>query len=73
MDNPLENAFSFSNRHKKLMARDAEHVSGWRYEPRVVFERGESVFQRVVHFYILHKVRQAIVMLKQERAVCYSS
>ena len=43
MDNPLENAFSFSNRHKKLMARDAEHVSGWRYEPRVVFERGEGV------------------------------
>ena len=25
------------------MARDAEHVFGWRYEPRVIFERGEGV------------------------------
>lgn len=25
------------------MARDAEHVLGWRYEPRVIFERGEGV------------------------------
>lgn len=25
------------------MARDAERVLGWRYEPRVVFERGEGV------------------------------
>lgn len=25
------------------MARDAEHVFGWRYEPRVIFERGQGV------------------------------
>ncbi|MCG8361009.1 MAG: aspartate aminotransferase family protein [Kiloniellales bacterium] len=43
MTDHLETAFSFSNRHKDLMARDAEHVLGWRYEPRVVFERGEGV------------------------------
>ncbi len=43
MNDHLETAFSFSNRHKDLMARDAEHVFGWRYEPRVIFERGEGV------------------------------
>ena len=43
MTDHLKTAFSFSNRHKDLMARDAEHVLGWRYEPRVVFERGEGV------------------------------
>ncbi|MGI9384785.1 MAG: aspartate aminotransferase family protein [Methyloligellaceae bacterium] len=43
MDPHLEKAFSFSNRHKDLMARDAESVFGWRYEPRVIFERGEGV------------------------------
>ena len=43
MNDHLETAFSFSNRHKDFMARDAEHVFGWRYEPRVVFERGEGV------------------------------
>ncbi len=43
MNDHLETAFSFSNRHKDLMARDAEHVLGWRYEPRVIFERGEGV------------------------------
>jgi 4-aminobutyrate aminotransferase-like enzyme len=25
------------------MARDAEYVSGWRYEPRIIFERGKGV------------------------------
>ncbi len=43
MNDHLEQAFSFSNRHKDLMARDAECILGWRYEPRVVFERGEGV------------------------------
>ena len=43
MDDHLEKAFSFSNRHKDLIARDAEHILGWRYEPRVIFERGEGV------------------------------
>ncbi len=43
MDQHLEKAFSFSNRHMDLMARDGEAVFGWRYEPRVIFERGEGV------------------------------
>jgi len=43
MNDHLDNAFSFSNRHLDLMARDAEYVSGWRYEPRIIFERGEGV------------------------------
>ena len=43
MDDYLEQALTFSNRHKDLIARDTEHVFGWRYEPRVIFERGEGV------------------------------
>ncbi len=43
MNDHLEKAFSFSDRHKDLMARDAEHVFGWRYQPSVIFERGEGV------------------------------
>lgn len=43
MSKHLETAFSFSNRHVDLMQRDAKHVFGWRYEPRVIFERGEGV------------------------------
>ena len=43
MNDHLEKAFSFSDRHKDLMARDAEHVFGWRYQPGVIFERGEGV------------------------------
>ena len=43
MNDHLEKAFSFSDRHKDLMARDAEHVYGWRYQPSVIFERGEGV------------------------------
>ena len=43
MNNHLDNAFSFSDRHKDLMARDAEHVFGWRYQPSAIFERGEGV------------------------------
>ena len=43
MNDHLDNAFSFSNRHLDLMARDAEYVFGWRYEPRIIFERGEGV------------------------------
>ena len=39
----MNDVFEFSNRHKDLMARDEEHVLGWRYEPQVVFERGEGV------------------------------
>jgi len=43
MNDHLDKAFSFSDRHKDLMARDAEHVFGWRYHPSVIFERGEGV------------------------------
>jgi len=34
----------FSNRHRDLAARDADRVFGWRYEPRVVLERGEGAW-----------------------------
>ena len=43
MADDLNEQFSFSNRHLDLVARDAEHIMGWRYEPRVIFERGEGV------------------------------
>jgi len=33
----------FSNRHADLAARDARSVLGWRFEPRIVFERGEGI------------------------------
>ena len=39
----MNDVFKFSNRHKDLMARDQEYILGWRYEPQVVFERGEGV------------------------------
>lgn len=34
----------FSNRHRDLAGRDAASVLGWRFEPRVVLERGEGVW-----------------------------
>lgn len=43
MSDDLQDAFAFSEKHKDYMARDAEHLFGWRYEPRVIFERGEGV------------------------------
>ena len=39
----MNDGFDFSNRHKDLMARDEEFVLGWRFEPRIIFERGEGV------------------------------
>ena len=36
-------ALQFSNRHHDLMARDREYVFGWRYEPRIMFERGRGI------------------------------
>ena len=39
----MNDTFDFSNRHKDLMARDEEYVLGWRFEPRIIFERGEGV------------------------------
>jgi len=38
----MPNDLSFSNRHKDLAARDEDYVLGWRFEPRIVFERGEG-------------------------------
>jgi len=37
-----EKQFNFSNAHKDLIARDAEHVLGWRYAPGIVFESGHG-------------------------------
>ena len=36
------NDFRFSNTHADLMARDARHVMGWRYDPPVVFRGGKG-------------------------------
>ena len=43
MNKNIEKVFSFSNNHKKLMEKDSKIISGWRYEPSVLFERGEGV------------------------------
>lgn len=39
----MSKKISFSDRHLDLIARDKEFVLGWRYEPRIVFERGKGV------------------------------
>ena len=39
----MPSELSFSNRHKDLAARDREYVLGWRFNPGIVFERGEGV------------------------------
>src|SRR3970040_788427 len=36
-------SFSFSDAHRDWMRRDQESVLGWRYEPRIIFERGKGV------------------------------
>ena len=33
-----------SNAHADLMARDADRVYGWRYQPAIQFERGEGIW-----------------------------
>ena len=33
---------TFSNTHQDLAARDEDYVLGWRFEPRIIFERGEG-------------------------------
>ncbi|MBL93698.1 MAG: 2,2-dialkylglycine decarboxylase [Alphaproteobacteria bacterium MarineAlpha3_Bin5] len=38
-----EAAFKFSDEHLDLMKRDSRSIFGWRYEPSVMFERGEGV------------------------------
>ena len=35
---------SLSNRHRDLAERDAERVFGWRFDPRVVLDRGEGIY-----------------------------
>jgi len=35
-------SFEFSDAHRDWMRRDADSVLGWRYEPRIIFERGQG-------------------------------
>jgi 2,2-dialkylglycine decarboxylase (pyruvate) len=35
---------TLSNRHRDLAERDAQRLFGWRFEPRIVLERGEGVW-----------------------------
>jgi len=39
----MATAFQFSNAHHDLMARDEDHVIGWRYEPRIMFRSGRGI------------------------------
>jgi 4-aminobutyrate aminotransferase-like enzyme len=39
----VEDLFDFSDEHLEMMQRDARHVLGWRFQPHIVFERGEGV------------------------------
>ena len=41
MDKYIEKAFS--KKHKQLMGNDSKFISGWRYDPPILFERGEGV------------------------------
>ena len=43
MENYIEKEFSFSKKHKQLMENDSKFISGWRYEPSILFERGEGI------------------------------
>ena len=43
MDKYIEKAFSFSKKHELLMENDSKFISGWRYEPPILFERGDGV------------------------------
>jgi 4-aminobutyrate aminotransferase-like enzyme len=40
----MSDAFTPSNAHADLMARDAERVFGWRYGPAIQFESGEGIW-----------------------------
>ena len=35
---------TLSNRHRDLAERDAERLFGWRFEPRIVLERGDGIW-----------------------------
>lgn len=39
----MDKPFNVSDRHNDLMMRDAKHVLGWRYQPRVIFESGSGL------------------------------
>ena len=43
MSDGLGERFGFSETHRDLAARDQEHVLGWRFQPRIIFDRGEGV------------------------------
>jgi 4-aminobutyrate aminotransferase-like enzyme len=43
MPDALTDRFDFSPSHLDLMARDGEYVLGWRFQPKIVFDRGEGV------------------------------
>jgi len=43
MDKNVEKVFSFSKKHEQLMENDSKFISGWRYEPPILFERGDGV------------------------------
>ena len=43
MPDALTDRFGFSASHLDLMARDSESVLGWRFQPKIVFDRGAGV------------------------------
>jgi 4-aminobutyrate aminotransferase-like enzyme len=40
VEDPVAPDFQFSNKHNDLVERDREYIMAWRYNPRIVFERG---------------------------------
>ena len=43
MPNALTDRFDFSASHLDLMTRDSEYILGWRFNPKIMFERGEGM------------------------------
>jgi 4-aminobutyrate aminotransferase-like enzyme len=43
MPDALSERFGFSDSHRQMMARDEAHVMGWRFQPRIIFDRGAGV------------------------------
>ena len=43
MPDTLTDRFDFSASHLDQMARDSEYVLGWRFQPKIVFDRGDGV------------------------------
>lgn len=42
MRSDVADRFEFSASHRQLMERDAAHVLGWRFEPRIIFDGGKG-------------------------------